>query len=192
MSNINMSNINMSNINNKINIDIDIAAEMRRNLRPVLLSNELRIKEALHHLDCAAERFDEAGNDKMAEMVTDLLVKMAEPSISSSPSPAAKVQDQVIEWCVKYDEHMPNTCKSVMNAVSDFEKDKSYESLSKACDKLIKISVDLEFRAKKLEFNKAYSLAKIFDNASKELFDNIVKNLSAIAYGKQRYASAKE
>ena len=55
----------------------ELAAQMRSNMRPRIITSEEKIVSVLEHLNSAAEAFEEAGNDKFAVLVTHILTNFA-------------------------------------------------------------------------------------------------------------------
>lgn len=56
----------------------ELAALMKLNMKPRFPTPEEKIASALDHLNIAAEAFDEAGNSKFADLVTNFMVKFAQ------------------------------------------------------------------------------------------------------------------
>lgn len=56
----------------------ELAVLMKMNLRPRFPTQEEKLAAVLNHLNMAAEYFDEAGNDKLANLVTNFMVKFAQ------------------------------------------------------------------------------------------------------------------
>ena len=52
----------------------ELASQMKINMRPRFPTQEEKLAAVLEHLDMAAECFDEAGNDKFADIVTNFMV----------------------------------------------------------------------------------------------------------------------
>lgn len=76
---------------NKEIIANELAIQMKKNMKPTIPTNEEKIAEVLNHLNLAAEYFDEAGNSKFAELVTNLICKMA-------------TNDDDMEWYYKWED----------------------------------------------------------------------------------------
>ena len=56
----------------------ELAAQMKMNMRPRFPTQQEKLAAVFDHLNLAAEYFEEAGNEKLAGLVTDYLVRLAE------------------------------------------------------------------------------------------------------------------
>lgn len=56
----------------------ELAAQMKMNMRPRFPTQQEKLAAVFDHLNLAAEHFEEAGNEKLANLVTDYLVRLAE------------------------------------------------------------------------------------------------------------------
>jgi hypothetical protein len=63
---------------NKNAVADELAIQMKMNMRPRFPTQEEKLAAVLNHLNMAAEYFDEAGNDKLANLITNFMVKFAQ------------------------------------------------------------------------------------------------------------------
>lgn len=56
----------------------ELAMLMKMNMRPRFPTQEEKLAAVMDHLNMAAEYFDEAGNDKLADLVTNFMVRFAQ------------------------------------------------------------------------------------------------------------------
>lgn len=63
---------------NKETVANELAIQMKMNMRPHFPTQQEKLAAILNHLNMAAEYFDEAGNDKFANLVTNFMVKFAQ------------------------------------------------------------------------------------------------------------------
>lgn len=63
---------------NKNAVADEIAVQMKMNMRPQFPTSEEKLSAVFNHLNLAAEYFDEAGNDKFANLVTNFMVRFAQ------------------------------------------------------------------------------------------------------------------
>lgn len=59
----------------------ELAAQMKMNMRPRFPTQQEKLAAVFDHLNLAAEYFEEAGNDKFAEMVTNTVVGFAKKAL---------------------------------------------------------------------------------------------------------------
>lgn len=62
----------------KNDISTELALQMKANMRPRFPTQEEKLAAVMEHLNLAAEYFDEAGNDKLADLVTNFMVRFAQ------------------------------------------------------------------------------------------------------------------